>query len=266
MLEYIFFSQGSKVPSRKHIAAEVSTFSIEKKQIFVIVSRISEAKIPGLFHSKLILSWENKICQVTWYVWNRPHCTWISCLLSFSKKAPFSCILRDSAPFIQMNGSNLYSEQIATLPGEGLLCIRSPCVLTPHRLWLSNNRVFPFLHSANCCSSLCKWSLYGSFSFCTYKLVFWELLLRSMSNGIWPNFCTVKLQVCFPMIALYEIALYWMAIPHVEMELLFLNSHNYAEFLQYALEIEKGRIFQRVWYWLMTAISKLHLLYGYHRM
>lgn len=36
-----------------------------------------------------------------------------------------------------------------------------------------------------------------------------------------------------------------MVIPHAEIEL-FLGSHNYAEFLQKALEIEKGRIFQRV--------------------
>lgn len=50
----------------------------------------------------------------------------------------------------------------------------------------------------------------------------------------------------FPMIALCEITLYWMVIPHVEIELLFLNSQNYAAFLQEALEIEKGRIFQRV--------------------
>lgn len=227
-------------------------------------------KYHSYFNSKLIVSWENKIFQeVTWYVWNRPHYTWIFCLLSFSTKAPFSCILSDSwvtysAHFIQMNGSNVYSEQIATPPGEVLLCLCSRSVLTPHRLWLSNNHIFPFLHSASHSSSLCKWSLYGSFSFCTYKLVFWELLLRSTSNGIWPNFCTVLLKVCFPMITLCEITLYRMVIPHLEIELFFLSSHDYAEFLPEALEIEKGRIFQRVWCWLIAAISKLHLWCVYH--
>lgn len=37
-----------------------------------------------------------------------------------------------------------------------------------------------------------------------------------------------------------------MVIPHVEIQLLFLNSQNCADFLQEALEIEKGSIFQRV--------------------
>lgn len=36
-----------------------------------------------------------------------------------------------------------------------------------------------------------------------------------------------------------------MVVPHVEIELLFLNSQNYSAFLQEALEIEKGGIFQR---------------------
>lgn len=56
--------------------------------------------------------------------------------------------------------------------------------------------------------------------------------------------CTALLKVCFPMVALCEMTLYWMVSPHLVGELLFLNSQNYAELLQKTLKIVKARIFQ----------------------
>lgn len=101
------------------------------------------------------------------------------------------------SPFCSMNDSNLYSEEITGLPGKMQLCLCSSSVLTPHWLWLSNNHIF-LLSILKTPVPVSKWSLYGSLSFFMYKRIFWELFLRSTSDGICPYFLHCFAQSVFP--------------------------------------------------------------------